>query len=62
MQEMVEAQRSLFGERNHRARLTDDEVLAIRQSALGAQEIAKIFNISWRTVYNIRNRETWRHL
>jgi hypothetical protein len=50
------------GERNHRARLTFEDVLRIRERALfGAytNETAQLFNIDHATVADIVKRRTW---
>lgn len=55
---------ALFGERNHNAKLTADEVRAIRELAPRAskQSLAEMYGISPITVRDIINGRTWRHV
>lgn len=50
------------GEKNNTAKLTEKQVLEIRESNLSAKEVASKYNVSTPTIYNIRNRDTWGHL
>jgi hypothetical protein len=45
-----------------RAKLTDVQVLAIRQSQAPPLDMASQFGVSLSTVHHIRYRRTWRHL
>jgi hypothetical protein len=44
------------------AKLTVEQVLAIRASTAAASELARQLGIRPRHVYQIRNRETWKHV
>lgn len=50
------------GERNGLAKLTDEQVLAIRSSSLNVHTLAFRYGVHFSTIYRIRNRERWRHL
>jgi len=50
------------GESNGRAKLTEDDVRAIRLSRLNASTIAKAYQITIPTVQSIRRRENWKHV
>ena len=56
------------GEKNSQAKLTDKEVLKIRELAAGRygkmrySKIAKMFNISRSRISDIKNRRTWTHI
>jgi len=50
------------GERHGRARLTDDEVQALRSSTETNSEAAMRLGISYHTVWDIRRGRSWRHL
>lgn len=53
------------GEANHKAKLTEKEVVEIRRlraEGVRVQEIAYRFNVSERAVYLASNRLTWRHV
>ncbi len=49
-------------QRNHRTKLTKEEVLAIRGSDLNRKELAEKYNVTPATISYIVNRETWKHL
>jgi len=53
------------GEKNGNAKLTDYQVKKIRemyQLGISQEELSKIFNVSRRTIYNIRNGISWSHV
>jgi len=50
------------GEMNATARFTEAEVLAIRASPLGVNEIARRTGVYPTTISLIRNRKTWKHI
>ena len=50
------------GSKNGRARLTEDDVIAIRGSASSELELANTYRVSPRTIRGILRRETWRHV
>jgi len=50
------------GERNGRAKLTSETVLAIRAATGLQREIGALFGVSQRTVRHIKLGNTWRHL
>ena len=53
------------GERSRSAKLTAKKVIQIRRMVAGgkkAKEIAAMFGVTERTIYNISQRETWKHL
>lgn len=60
--EMVERGRSTAGERCSYAKLTDADVIAIRQSSTPSRGIAVEFGISATLVRQIRRGEKWTHL
>lgn len=65
MADMVAAGRSLAGERNHIAKLTAPEVLAIRRRrARGekAGDLAREYGVSDSLISQIATRRLWRHL
>ena len=51
-----------YGETAGMSKLTDTDVIAIRQSSLNNTETAKIFNVDPSNISRIRSRERWRHL
>ena len=50
------------GASNGHAKLTDDDVRAIRLSSLGATVLAKAYGITRETVWSIRTGGTWKHV
>lgn len=55
-------QAKLKGENNGRAKLTDADVLAIRDSGLSQNEIAAEYGVSQTVVSNIKIRKSWKHI
>lgn len=50
---------SLAGERNHRSKLTADQVVAIRQDGRATRDIAKAFGVTASNVSHIKRADTW---
>lgn len=51
-----------LGLSNHAAKLTDDEVRAVRSSTGSAKVVAKKYGIHWRYVYKLRRGDARKHL
>lgn len=64
MQYMIACERSLRGEENPDARLTDVDVRQIRKLAgtMSQRKIAALFGVTKTSIYNILKRKTWRHI
>jgi hypothetical protein len=65
MADMTIKDRSLYGERNHQAKLTEAQVLQIRgllELGHSLLEIAAHFRVSRDCIYNIRRGKSWRRL
>ena len=62
MRNKVRAGRSARGQKNGRARLSDDVVLAILRSPEKPKDIAKRFGISRQHVYKIKSGTSWGHI
>lgn len=63
--DMVKRGRSSFGERRPLAKLTEDQVCAIRKlkaEGKNSFEIAPAFGIAPGTVRNVANRHSWKHV
>lgn len=60
--DMVAKRRSLGGTRNPSAKLTEDDVLAIRASHEPLGTLAKRYGVCKATVSDARTGRTWRHL
>lgn len=52
----------IVGSRHCAAKLTEDDVAAIRRSALPSPELARIHRVAPRTIRDARNQITWRHV
>ena len=50
------------GEKNGAAKLTADQVLAIRRSSETYAVLAKAFGVTQATICDIRKRRSWAHL
>lgn len=62
MRDMVAKRRSLFGERHHRAKLTEDGVRDIRRRLNAGEKsaaIAKEYGVSRYTIYSVKAEITW---
>jgi hypothetical protein len=58
----AEKGRTTIGEKNARARLTDDRVSQIRASSMTTAEWARTLGIARPTISRARNGITWKHL
>jgi hypothetical protein len=66
IEDMLAAKRSLFGEKSHLSKLTNDKVIKIRDLYASGnctqKGIADAFGITSGTVHWIVNRKTWKHI
>jgi hypothetical protein len=60
MRDMTKKGRQAHGEKNGQAKLTIDQVLAIRAATGSQTDIAKPYQISDRTVGDIKRRRSWK--
>lgn len=60
----VQKRRHIFGERQHSAKLSENDVRDIRRRALRepALQIAADYGVGGRAIRNIRARRTWKHV
>jgi len=54
--------RASRGEKNNNAKLTEDDVRAIRLSSDGCVTLARRYGVTKATIVFIRNRRTWKHV
>lgn len=52
----------LWGERHSASKLTEEQVRQIRASDLSSRDAAPLFDVTARTIRDIRSRRRWRHL
>ena len=62
MDDMVAKGRSLCGERNRQAKLTEDAVNEIRSSALNQPELAAKYGVTQTTISKVQLRRAWKHV
>lgn len=60
--DMVGKWRHTYGERNPRARLTEDAVREIRTSGLSRDELAAKFAVTTGTINDVLARRSWKHV
>lgn len=51
-----------IGSRNGQAKLTEEKVLWIKDNSLNTRDIAKILNVSERTILRVRRGDLWKHV
>lgn len=54
--------RNMIGERHHKAKLSELDVLAIRESRDSCYVAGRKYGVTPSTINNIRLRKTWRHI
>lgn len=63
VRDMIRKGRDEFiGSRNHNAKLTEKDIPKIRKSSKSYNELAISYNVSDKTIGNIKRLETWRHV
>lgn len=62
MADMVSKERQSRGEGTYQSKLTDNDVLEIRQSPLRQFELARKYGVDKNTIRYIIRGETWKHL
>lgn len=50
------------GERHHKSKLKEWQVLEIRASKFNTKKLAEIYNMSKNSIWQIRRKETWSHI
>ena len=51
-----------YGSKNGQSKLTENQVLEIYNSSISNKELAKIYNVSTKTINNIKNGKYWKWL
>lgn len=63
MTDMVNKERCLYGHRNHKAKLTPEQVLDIRERLSGGKrimaQIAREYKVHYTTIKSLKYRKTW---
>lgn len=60
--DMIAHGNSLRGSRNPKAKLDENDIIAIRDSPESSSELAAIFGVDSSTIRSIRRRQKWRHV
>lgn len=60
--DMLVKGRSMFGEKNKTSVLTEQDVIAIRNSNLTQVKLAEIYGVDQTQISNIITRKQWRHI
>jgi hypothetical protein len=50
------------GEKNPASKLTEAQILEIRNSSLSKKELAVLYNVGYHTIYDIIKRKNWKHI
>lgn len=50
------------GEKCHKAKLTEKQVLEIRDSNLSAKQLSEKYNVSKTTIWSTKRKEYWKHI
>ncbi|MEW6626581.1 MAG: HNH endonuclease signature motif containing protein [Pseudomonadota bacterium] len=61
-EDMVRKWRAPNGERGGQAKLSNDQVKAIREDTRTTKEIAADYNVHWSSIAGIKAGKTWRHI
>lgn len=62
IQDAISKGRMLLGEKNGQAKLTEKDIISIRQMDGFHREIAKMFGVSRGCISHVKRRSTWRHV
>lgn len=62
MQDMKNRNRSTCGEKNFNSKLTEIDILYIRNSEMSLSYLSEIYNVSKNTIRRIKNRQLWKHV
>jgi hypothetical protein len=53
---------TMLGEKHHQAKLTADDVVAIRGSKQSQNQLARCFGVTQATIWRILHRKSWAHV
>jgi len=54
--------RDVKGEKHHKAKLTEKDILDIRASDIGTMRLAEKYNVGYTHICHIRARKIWKHI
>tara|TARA_Y100000034_G_C6781061_1_gene349128 strand:- start:325 stop:780 length:456 start_codon:yes stop_codon:yes gene_type:complete len=58
-QDAVDRNRTLFGERNHLSKLTEQDIIEIRKSTKDKWYLSEYYGVNERTIRDIKSRRSW---
>lgn len=61
VQDQIDAGTFVYGSKNGRAKLTEEQVIELRNSTVSNKEWAEKLNLAYSTIWDARNRK-WKHL
>lgn len=61
-QDMVSRNRQAKGESNSKSKLSELQVIEIRQSDLSSYKLADAYNVTRQNIREIQRRKTWKHI
>jgi hypothetical protein len=61
-EELIKMRESHLGSKNAFAKLTEAQVIKIKQSVLSVKELSILYKVSTPTIYKIKNGSTWSHI
>lgn len=53
---------SMKGENHHQSKLKEEDIIFIKKSDKKPMDLAIKFNVTYKTIWNIKNNKTWKHL
>ena len=62
MIDMASKDRNPWNKNPGKRKLTERDVLKIRQSNKNNKELAKLFQVTATNIWHIKNRKTWKHI
>ena len=62
VQDRVNRNRSAYGEKNGRSKLTESQVIEIYNSNLINSELATIYHVHNKVIYDIKHKNKWKYL
>ena len=62
MKDMVDRNRSLQGEKNYFSKLTEIDILYIRESEMELSYLSNMYGVNKNTIRRIKKRQLWKHI
>lgn len=62
MKDMIDRNRSNKGEKNYFSKLTENDILYIRNSSIGLSYLSEMYGVTKNTIRRIKKRQIWEHV